>query len=266
MDKRIFNRLGWMCFSITLVIALCYGYAISHSQSVMDSVSILTNFFVAFATFTAACTGVLLYSNWKDEKHYDLKLGICLDIIEYLHKLEKTLDKPSRLHYFFMKLPERIYVFNGKSNDFDVYETLLKLKQSIKLYSSITNNSQIFSDFRKLEAVALHVNSENSRFYQNIYPEYFDQFLVATNKNADEIEGVVEYLREIDISLEFRYAINAIKHFYKEKKKYDYSTNDKDHIISEQLTITEHYEIYKIQLSNFIEVFADDINLNTHYG
>lgn len=266
MDNRLFNRLGWMCFSITFVIALCYGYAISHSTSVIDSVSILTNFFVAFATFTAACTGVLLYSNWRDEKHYDLKQGICLEIIEYLHKMEKSLDKPSRLHYLFKQLPERIFVFHVKSNDFDIYDTLLKLKQSIKLYSSITNNFEIFSDFRKLEAVALHVNSKNSSFYQNIYPDYFDQFLLATNKNADEIEGVVEYLREIDISLEFRYAINKIKHFYKEKKKFNYSTNDKDHIISEELTIIEHYEIYKRQLSNFIEIIANDIKLNTHSG
>lgn len=160
------NKLGWLCFTIIFVLILIYTVAIYFVNLDSNQISILTNLFVAFSTFTAACTAVLLYSNWKDQARYELDKEI----------INQVWDNFCDLKINLVSLKENVDEINKNSKNisadlyrlFDITNNKITKyyysQQKLELFFEISQDDIIFSKMEEILQSYMELLVINSKF------------------------------------------------------------------------------------------------------
>lgn len=79
------DKFVLVCTGVFLILIIIYTIAKFVFKFDANDLSTLTNFFVASATFIAACTAVLLFNNWKDQHNRTVDKEIVFGVISRLN-------------------------------------------------------------------------------------------------------------------------------------------------------------------------------------
>ncbi len=160
------NKLGWLCFTIIFVLILIYIFAIYFVNLDSNQISTLTNLFVAFSTFTAACTAVLLYNNWKDQARYELDKEI----------INQTWENFCDLKINLVSLKENVDEINKNSSNisadlyrlFDITNNKITKyyysQQKLEIFFEIAQDDIIFSEMEEIMQSYMKLLVINSGF------------------------------------------------------------------------------------------------------
>ncbi|RYL27232.1 hypothetical protein EWP19_07570 [Acinetobacter piscicola] len=163
---KMINKLGWLCFTIIFVLILIYIFAIYFVNLDSNQISTLTNLFVAFSTFTAACTAVLLYNNWKDQARYELDKEI----------INQTWENFCDLKINLVSLKENVDEINKNSSNisadlyrlFDITNNKITKyyysQQKLEIFFEIAQDDIIFSEMEEIMQSYMKLLVINSGF------------------------------------------------------------------------------------------------------
>ncbi|MHA3078755.1 hypothetical protein [Acinetobacter sp. ANC 5502] len=151
MKEKLFNKLGWICLIIFSVLAAIYMVTIYVFKFDSDQISVLTNLFLAFATFTAACTAVLFFTDWREQHDksisnkfawkvidsFDLFNISFMNFLKSLEDLEKKIGNPQSFSEELKNLDREalILLIETKSMKFN----LANFRESLRKYSVYSN-------------------------------------------------------------------------------------------------------------------------------
>lgn len=204
MENKLFTELGYISLLVYFILAMLYGLAIYLFKFDSDQVAILTNLFLAFATFIAPLVALLLYDNWKGKEIYDIELKTITTINDasnyLLYELNSTtlsiktniskifkqlnleegeklsLETLNELDYWIFKHHKELNKFSSS-----FHQQLLLLKK-IKTKTTKQNKSNEInlpiSEINKLcmlcmelkgEILNANQNNELKKFYENLH-------------------------------------------------------------------------------------------------
>lgn len=128
----------FLVFSIFGILYFYWGDA----TAVKDSLSTIGGFFGGFATLGAAIVAAHLFSDWRDEKNYDLENSLLTSILIDLKPLYVELLKVRSDSNNLKRIGTAFIVKTDylERNRLDLFASTLMLFPNIKTYSSIKND------------------------------------------------------------------------------------------------------------------------------
>lgn len=194
MNKTaLLTKLRNWCLIIFSILVVIYFFVIYILKFNDSQISTLTNVLTAFATFTAACTAIILYNDWREQARYELEkeiinqlwnsfieLKIILvalkeDVDEYYlnHNnsaatLYAILDKANNhitRYYYYQQKFEIIFGIEKEDLIFNELELIMKSY----MYLLVSNNQFNHSSFtREDEKLIKKLNDVQPIFYKKM--------------------------------------------------------------------------------------------------
>lgn len=197
-------------FAVSLSIAFLFllttfwiFYEYSGSEiSANDALSTTGSYFGAVATLGAAIIAAYLFTDWRDEKEYDLKTNYLIKCIERAKSIEMDLialstvisnigniEKFKVLKYSYIE--DQVYALNN----------LLHYYGEIKTYSKISKKKEFMDDHLDLQKSLLVLNGLYVQLILDLYKPYFKMFnkdyefnvYLDGEKNTHEYSKIVDF-------------------------------------------------------------------------
>ncbi|MGE9759282.1 hypothetical protein ACQP6U_18055 [Acinetobacter baumannii] len=243
LKKKLYENVACIGLWI-LVITLVFLFIAKYFFGQCIDISLLKDVFSISATIFAALVAVLLFTDWRIQKNFELKYERLNNIISSLSELRADIillrNDILKLETVKNNLEHSPSILEHRNPE--VFSTLLKINGSIFVYSKLTKDEKLNTLYNSFEKICFIIFGLNEKIVKDTYKNYLEnaykndiikdpsiEFGRLYNNNEKLIlKNDIESIENI-LSIKFRRSIPSIN-FDESKLFFDYVEQAKDEV------------------------------------